>query len=344
MTTSVESDRASDLIGNEAIRLLCQVQESWFGVNRDEITSAAYDALAQLVNIGWFECRIRATLRMDGQPEILQVQYRFTRRLARDPVLDVLHSAMLSHWLDADGVNKGRCRHVPSRHLQVRLTAAGVAAQQDIHDGRRELVLHSLRQDNPNNQLPGEFNIESWDVEVPTFDGAVPHGISVAQDGLKENIENPIQRGNQQQAVSMAHPAAAKPSIDKDPSVLSKPRKRGRKSDTEQWLSQYLDKHSQSYHAAVDAVLRSIPGALERFKVEFGPTAIATYLASETGGDEFEVERFKTAIQNTSLYRNHIKPVIGGRPPQGWSVGNNNVSNRLAQEVQRVRNQARGAR
>jgi hypothetical protein len=111
-------------------------------------------------------------------------------------------------------------------------------------------------------------------------------------------------------------------------------------------LKRYLSDRAGLYQELVEAVLRGDTIALRRFQDEFGPTACARHVAEETGADGNEVEicRIKSAVQQTALYQERIKPVLACQPPRGWGADDRDAvdDGPVNEIINHMRRQARG--
>ena len=71
------------------------------------------------------------------------------------------------------------------------------------------------------------------------------------------------------------------------------------------------------------------------------------HVVQETGGNDEEFQRIKTAVQQSATYKHQLKPVLSGRPPTDWrhpSETNTGVSDQEVDDfVDTMRRQARGA-
>lgn len=92
------------------------------------------------------------------------------------------------------------------------------------------------------------------------------------------------------------------------------------RADVERELEQYLNSRIEDFKRLVQPVLAGEGQATEEFRGLFGPTAMARQLARILKAEEKAV---KTAIQETRLYQEQIKPLFAKppQPPPGWEKG-----------------------
>jgi hypothetical protein len=120
----------------------------------------------------------------------------------------------------------------------------------------------------------------------------------------------------------------------------------GRNLETEKRLQRYLRDRDTQYQRLVEVILKGDAGAMRCFKNEFGPTAFARHVTGETGSDENEFKRIKTAVQMTRTYLNRVKPVLRGRPPKDWISGEKDGETgdeEIRAFLNNIQRQARGA-
>ena len=105
--------------------------------------------------------------------------------------------------------------------------------------------------------------------------------------------------------------------------VDSKPaRRKGRRLEAHLRLKAWLSNREHQFSELVARIMNDDRVALDEFKDAFGPKAMAICWASEEGKqpDGREVNRWSTAIKESSIYQQMIQPLFSKppQPPVGW--------------------------
>ncbi|MBC8357156.1 MAG: hypothetical protein H8E66_34730 [Planctomycetes bacterium] len=100
------------------------------------------------------------------------------------------------------------------------------------------------------------------------------------------------------------------------------PRRKGRRLETHLRLKALLVNRAHQFWGLANRIMKHDPVALDEFKDTFGPKALATRWAAEEGEppDGREINRWNTAIKESCLYKQMIRPVTSNPPelPVGW--------------------------
>ena len=113
---------------------------------------------------------------------------------------------------------------------------------------------------------------------------------------------------------------------------VDRPKRRGRwpEARTQPEVARYLSERKAKYDGLVPLCLQGDKKAHKEFKEFFGPTAIARAI-----GDGCYAE----AVSNTETYEKRIRPVIQGRPPEGWEPAERD-DEPFADDIANMRRQA----
>jgi hypothetical protein len=223
-----------------------------------------------------------------------------------------------------------RCEQLPPQAW--RLTFQGVLARADWQEGHEQQVIRIALRQWPHTFRPpvrGQGRLIHLE-QKPRIETS-PTAVHVQNWGEGAEVIAKAFEKLLEQQTSQIVPAS------------NSPRKDGRTLDTEQRLQRFLTDRAEKYESLVAAVLQGDASAITAFRQEFGPASFARHVAEERNlkADMQEINRIRTAVQETSTYRQRIKPVLKGLPPQDWNSGDE-ADAVVADVIRSMREQARG--
>lgn len=295
--------------------LLQQIPETWAELDHDGLSERHSQALSHLVAAELVEHRWRLKLWMVNHPLVIEGTVTATGEYGLVEALKPLAAATWEEWRTAFVAwREGESNDTPPFHCESlgptewRLTTSGVLACKDLEEGRARVVSDFVLRRGPLKKRPPvrghgrlarfsktsgplaetQIGIANWDQGAAAFASA-----------FSQFVER----------------------LRSTPAGDQGSRHEGRHVETEQQLKRYLSDRAASYDRLVPEVLQGDSDALRRFRNLFGPTAFARHVSQQRGkgDDDDELGRIKTAVQQTTTYRERIKPVLRGRPPKGWT-------------------------
>jgi len=333
------------------VELLGRAPERWAVLSPDDLSAKEADALALLVAAELVERRCHLRLQMFHRPMVIEATITATGEYGLVEALESLAAGLWEDWRAAFSTwRNGDARGPAPVHCELlepqewRLTASGVQARYDLAEGHGRSVCDFVLRRWPLTLRPpvrGQGRLVKFG---PVDAMSAPAAIAVAN----------WSEGAAAFAEAFARLAESLPSKGQAPSAASSvptsttaSRCAGRNLDTEARLKRFLSDRVGRYEQLVEAVLLGEAEARRDFQDQFGPTAFARHVVQETGGNDEEFQRIKTAVQQSPTYKNRLKPVLSGRPPQDWRSPEHSdvgVSDKEVDDfVNTMRRQARGA-
>ena len=121
---------------------------------------------------------------------------------------------------------------------------------------------------------------------------------------------------------NMATPRSHEGNGTRTVAVSMPQRRKGRRLEAHLRLKALLSNREHQFSQFVTRIMNDDRVALNKFKDIFGPKALALCWASEEDGppDGMEVNRWSTAIKESSIYKKMIQPLFSKppQPPVGW--------------------------
>ena len=345
------AEDAPDALESSVTKLLRHLPERWAEFSPDDLSAQETTALGLLVAAEMVERRCRFRLRMLNQSLAVEAMITATGEYGLVEALEALAAGLWEDWRSAFAAWHARdTRDATPVHGELlepqewRLTISGVQARRDLVEGRGRVVLDFVLRRWPLTFRPPVrghgrlLRISRPDAKAPPTPIAVANwseGAAAFADAFSRLTESLQSKGQSRSAVSAT------------PTPKTATRREGRNLDTEVRLKRFLSDRAARYEQLVEAVLRGETDAQREFQQQFGPTAFARHVVQETGGNDEEFQRIKTAVQQSPTYKQRIKPVLSGRPPKDWRNAENRDIGVSDEEVDNfvdtMRRQARGA-
>lgn len=345
------SDGEQAELETSVAELLRRIPERWAELSSDDLSVRETTALALLVAAEMAERRCRFRLRMLNRPLAVEATITATGEYGLVEALEALAASLWEDWRGALAAwHASDARDSTPVHGELlepqewRLTISGVQARRDLVEGRGRVVLDFVLRRWPLTFRPPVrghgrlLRISRPDAKAPPTPIAVANwseGAAAFVEAFSRLTESLQSKDQSPSAVSST------------PTPKTATRREGRNLDTEVRLKRFLSDRAARYEQLVEAVLRGETDARREFQQQFGPTAFARHVVQETGGNDEEFQRIKTAVQQSPTYKQRIKPVLSGRPLKDWRNAENRdigVSDEEVDDfVDTMRRQARGA-